>query len=78
MTMKVSATMSVKPPPSPRRVQRGVAPDTPPPIQPPVAAPVGRRAPARLKRLLDLLLSDFWIDALLMLFIVCSMLFLHR
>ncbi|MFT3856393.1 MAG: hypothetical protein QM742_02385 [Aquabacterium sp.] len=51
--MKVSATMSVKPP----RLR-------------PLSSP--------LERLLDLVLSDWWIDVVLMLFIVGSMLYLHQ
>jgi hypothetical protein len=50
--MKVSAIMSVKPPPF--------------------------RNDSSLERLIGVLLSDFWIDVALMLFIVLSMLFLHQ
>lgn len=50
--MKVSATMSVKLPPSRER--------------------------DALDRVFDFLLADWWIDVLLMLFIVWSMLFFHQ
>lgn len=96
--MKVSALMSLKPPPSPRRVQPDIRPDDRPVAPPPARrrrsdsdglraprtpsttpqARVRTGRPPLLQRLLDVLLSDFWIDVLLMLFIFCSMLFLHQ
>lgn len=57
--MKVSAVMSVKPPPLVR------------PVRAARFRPIGQR-------LMDFLLADWWIDVLLMLFIVFSMLFLHH